>query len=93
MAAGKGKKVAFYWEAEDADTADAEGRKEVTYDWLLDQTQRFANVLKGLGVGKGDVVGIFMPMIPETVAAMLACSRIGAVHNVVFGGFSASSLK
>jgi acetyl-CoA synthetase len=50
-------------------------------------------VLKGLGVGKGDVVGIFMPMVPETAAAMLACARIGAVHNVVFGGFSASSLK
>jgi acetyl-CoA synthetase len=91
VAAGRGQNVAFHWEAEDAD--DAGGRKAITYEWLLDQTQRFANVLKGLGVGKGDVVGIFMPMIPETAVAMLACARIGAVHNVVFGGFSASSLQ
>ena len=60
---------------------------------LLDQTQRFANVMKGLGIGKGDVVGIYMPMVPEAVVAMLACTRIGAVHNVVFGGFSAESLR
>ncbi len=93
VAAGNGGRVAFHWEAEDADELGDEGRKAITYDWLLDQTQRFANVLKGLGVGKGDVVGIFMPMVPETTAAMLACARIGAVHNVVFGGFSASSLK
>jgi acetyl-CoA synthetase len=93
VAAGRGQKVAFHWEAEDADQMGEEGRKAITYDWLLDQTQRFANVLKGLGVGKGDVVGIFMPMVPETAAAMLACTRIGAVHNVVFGGFSAASLK
>ena len=56
-------------------------------------TQRFANALKGLGIGKGDVVGIYLPMLPETVAAMLACARIGAIHNVVFGGFSAESVK
>jgi acetyl-CoA synthetase len=93
VAAGRGQKVASHWEAEDADQMGEEGRKAITYDWLLDQTQRFANVLKGLGVGKGDVVGIFMPMVPETAAAMLACTRIGAVHNVVFGGFSAASLK
>ncbi|MEX0620622.1 MAG: AMP-binding protein, partial [Solirubrobacterales bacterium] len=93
VAAGMGEKVAFYWEAEDAEETGVEGRKAVTFDWLLDQTQRFANVLKGLGVSKGDVVGIFMPMVPETAVAMLACARIGAVHNVVFGGFSASSLK
>jgi acetyl-CoA synthetase len=93
VAAGRGQKVAFHWEAEDADQMGEEGRKAITYDWLLDQTQRFANVLRGLGVGKGDVVGIFMPMVPETAAAMLACTRIGAVHNVVFGGFSAASLK
>jgi acetyl-CoA synthetase len=91
--AGNGDRVAFHWEAEDADEIGEDGRKAITYDWLLDQTQRFANVLKGLGVGKGDVVGIFMPMVPETAAAMLACARIGAVHNVVFGGFSAASLK
>ena len=55
--------------------------------------QKFANALKDLGVGKGDVVGIFLPMIPEVVVAMLACARIGAIHNVVFGGFSAESVK
>ena len=93
VAAGNGERVAFHWEAEDADQSGDEGRKAITYAWLLDQTQRFANVLKDLGVGKGDVVGIFMPMVPETAAAMLACARIGAVHNVVFGGFSAESLR
>lgn len=93
VAAGKGGKTAFHWEAEDADEKGSEGRKAITYDWLLDQTARFANVLKGFGIGKGDVVGIYMPMVPETAVAMLACTRIGAVHNVVFGGFSASSLK
>jgi acetyl-CoA synthetase len=85
--AGKGDKVAYHWVGEDGDT------KDVTYADLLDSTQRFANVLKSLGVEKGDVVGIFMPMVPETPAAMLACARIGAVHNVVFGGFSVESVK
>ena len=85
--AGRGDRVAFYWEGED------ETRKEVTYADLLDSTQRFANVLRGLGVEKGDVVGIFLPMVPEAVAAMLACARIGAIHNVVFGGFAAESVK
>src|ERR671938_1603770 len=56
-------------------------------------TQRFANVYKKLGVERGEVVGIFLPMLPETPAAMLACARIGAVHNVVFGGFSVNSVK
>ena len=86
VAAGNGDRIAYYWEGEDAT------RKEITYDWLLEQTQRAANGLKSLGVGKGDVVGIFMPMIPEAAVAMLACSRIGAIHNVVFGGFSAASV-
>ena len=85
--AGKGDKVAFHWVGEDGD------RKDVTYADLLDSTKRFANVLKSLGVGKGDVVGIFLPMVPETPSAMLACARIGAVHNVVFGGFSVESVK
>jgi acetyl-CoA synthetase len=84
---GKGERVAFHWEGED------ENRKEVTYADLLDQTQRFANALRDLGVGKGDVVGIYLPMVPEAVIAMLACARIGAIHNVVFGGFSAESVK
>jgi acetyl-CoA synthetase len=85
--AGNGDRIALYWEGEDAD------RREVTYADLLDQTQRFANVLKGLGIGKGDVVGIYLPMLPETVAAMLGCARVGAIHNLVFGGFSADSVK
>jgi acetyl-CoA synthetase len=91
--AGRGEKVAFHWEAENAGELGDGGRKAVTYADLLDSTQRFANVLRDLGVGKGDVVGIFMPMLPETVAAMLACARIGAIHNVVFGGFSAESVR
>src|SRR4051794_37519445 len=85
--ADKGDKVAFHWVGEDGDT------KDVTYADLLATTKRFANVLKKLGVEKGDVVGIYMPMLPETPAAMLACARIGAVHNVVFGGFSVQSVK
>jgi len=91
--AGRGERVAIHWEAENADELGDDGRRAVTYAGLLDSTQRFANVLRDLGVGKGDVVGIFMPMVPETVAAMLACARIGAIHNVVFGGFSAESVK
>ena len=84
---GRGDKVAYHWIGEDGETRD------VTYADLLDMTKRFANVLKSLGVEKGDVVGIYMPMIPETPAAMLACARIGATHNVVFGGFSVESVK
>src|SRR3954453_23524563 len=85
--AGRGDKVAFHWVGENGDT------KDVTYADLLATTKRFANALKKLGVEKGDVVGIYMPMLPETPAAMLACARIGAVHNVVFGGFSVKSVK
>jgi len=85
--AGRGDSVAFYWEGEDAT------RREVTYADLLAETQRFANALRSLGVGKGDVVGIFMPMVPEAVVAMLASARIGAIHNVVFGGFSAEAVR
>jgi acetyl-CoA synthetase len=85
--AGQGEKVAFYFEGEPGDT------RTVTYAELLDETQRFANVLKGFGVTKGDRVNIYLPMIPEAAVAMLACARIGAVHSVVFGGFSAQSLS
>ncbi|MSX56866.1 MAG: acetate--CoA ligase, partial [Actinobacteria bacterium] len=84
--AGKGDKVAFHWEGEPGDS------RTVTYSELLDEVQRFANVLKGLGVAKGDRVNIYLPMIPEAAVAMLACARIGAAHSVVFGGFSAQSL-
>jgi len=93
VSAGHGDRVAFHWEAEDADELGDDGRRTITYAWLLDQVQRFANVLKSLGVGKGDVVGIYMPMVPEAVAAMLACARIGALHNVVFGGFSPEAVR
>jgi len=85
--AGRGDKVAFHWEGEPGDT------RTITYDALLADVQRFANVLKGLGVAKGDRVNIYMPMIPEAVVAMLACARIGAPHSVVFGGFSAEALR
>jgi acetyl-CoA synthetase len=84
--AGKGTKIAYYWEGEPGET------REVTYQELLDETQRCANALKELGVRKGDRVAIYMPMIPELPVAMLACARIGAPFTVVFGGFSAEAL-
>jgi acetyl-CoA synthetase len=85
--AGNGERVAFHWRGEEGEERD------VTYAELLADTQRFANALKGLGVGRGDIVGIYLPMIPEVVVAMLACARIGAPHNVVFGGFSAEAVR
>ena len=84
--AGRGNKVAYHWEGEPGDT------RTITYDDLHADVQRFANVLKGLGVAKGDRICIYMPMIPELPIAMLACARIGAAHSVVFGGFSPDSL-
>src|SRR5688572_23817945 len=84
--AGRGDKVAYHWEGEPGDT------RKITYADLHQEVQRFANVLKGLGVEKGDRVCIYMPMIPELPVAMLACARIGAPHSVVFGGFSPDSL-
>ncbi len=85
--AGRGDRVAFHWRGEEGEERD------VTYAELLAETKRFANALRDHGVGKGDVVGIYLPMIPEVVVAMLACARIGAPHNVVFGGFSAESVR
>uniref|UniRef100_A0A1I8FEE5 acetate--CoA ligase n=1 Tax=Macrostomum lignano TaxID=282301 RepID=A0A1I8FEE5_9PLAT len=85
--AGRGDRVAFYWEGN-----DPEDRTSITYAELLRQVCRFANVLKSNGVKKGDRVAIYMPMVLELVVAMLACARIGAVHSIVFGGFSAGSL-
>jgi len=84
----RGDQVAILWEGDDP----KEDRK-ITYRELHAEVCRFANVLKGRGVKKGDRVCIYMPMIPETAVAMLACARIGAVHSVVFGGFSPESLK
>jgi acetyl-CoA synthetase len=86
VAAGNGDRVAFHWEGEPGDT------RTITYADLLAETERFANVLKSLGVAKGDRVAIYLPMIPEATVALLACARIGAPHSVVFGGFSADSL-
>ncbi|HEU0315706.1 MAG TPA: acetate--CoA ligase [Solirubrobacteraceae bacterium] len=87
VAAGRGDRVAFHWHGEEG------GEISLTYADLLRDVQRFANVLRGLGVEKGDVVGIYLPMIPAVVVAMLACARIGAPHNVVFGGFSAEAVR
>jgi acetyl-CoA synthetase len=85
--AGNGDRVAYHWRGEEGE------EKDLTYADLLADVQRFANALKDIGIKKGDVVGIYLPMIPEVVIAMLACARIGAPHNVVFGGFSADSVR
>jgi len=85
--AGNGDRVAFHWRGEEGEERD------LTYADLHRDVQRFANALKDLGIGKGDIVGIYLPMIPEVVVAMLACARIGAPHNVVFGGFAADSVR
>ena len=88
VAAGRGERTALLW------VADEEGTyRHVSYRELKHEVCRLANVLLAHGVRKGDRVCIYMPMIPETVYAMLACARIGAVHSVVFGGFSAESLR
>src|SRR5450432_2993229 len=85
--AGLGDRVAFHWHGEEGE------QRDLTYAELLADVQRLANGLKARGVGKGDVVGIYLPMIPEVVVAMLACARIGAPHNVVFGGFSPEAVR
>ena len=85
--AGNGDRVAFHWFGEEGE------QRDITYADLHRDVQRFANALKAQGIGKGDVVGIYLPMIPEVVVAMLACARIGAPHNVVFGGFAPESVK
>ncbi len=84
--AGHGDRVAFHWEGEPGDT------RTITYAELLDDVSRAANALLALGVERGDRVAIYLPMIPELAVTMLACARIGAVHSVVFGGFSANAL-
>ncbi len=87
VAAGLGDRVAIHWRGEGGEERD------ISYADLHRDVQRFANALKAVGVGKGDVVGIFLPMIPEVVVAMLACARVGAPHNVVFGGFAPESVR
>ncbi len=85
--AGRGGRVAYHWRGEEGQ------EREITYAQLLAEVEGFASALKDLGVQRGDVVGIYLPMIPEVVVAMLACARIGAPHNVVFGGFSAEAVR
>jgi acetyl-CoA synthetase len=85
--AGNGERVAYHWRGEEGEELD------ITYADLHRDVQQFANALKDRGIGKGDVVGIYLPMIPEVVVAMLACARIGAPHNVVFGGFSPEAVR
>jgi len=80
-------KAAIIWEGEPGD------QRVITYGELHREVQKFANVLKGLGVKKGDRVGLYMPMIPELAVAMLACTRIGAPHTIIFGGFSSDSIR
>jgi len=87
VAAGHGDRVAFHWEGEPGDT------RTITYAELLDDVGRAANALRALGVTRGDRVAVYLPMIPELAITMLACARIGAVHSVVFGGFSANALR
>jgi acetyl-CoA synthetase len=83
---GRGDRVAFYFEGEPGDT------QTITYADLLSRVCQAANALKALGIKQGDRIAIYMPMIPEAAVAMLACARLGAMHSVVFGGFSADSL-
>ncbi len=87
VAGGHRNKAALVWEGEPGDT------RIYTYWDLLREVSRFANALKGLGVKRGDRVAIYLPMVPEAAIVMLACARIGAPHSVVFGGFSADSLR
>jgi acetyl-CoA synthetase len=87
VGAGRGGRVAFFWRGEEGE------ERAITYAQLLGDVKRLASALKDLGVKPGDVVGIYLPMIPEVVVAMLACARIGAPHNVVFGGFSAEAVR
>lgn len=84
--AGRGDRVAFYWEGEPGDT------RTITYAELTKEVSRFAAALTKLGIQKGDRVSIYMPMVPELPVAMLACARIGAIHSVIFGGFSAEAI-
>lgn len=86
VAAGRGDRIAFHFEGEPGD------KRTLTYKDVLDEVCRFANGLKKLGIQKGDRVSIYLPMVPELPIAMLACARIGAVHSVIFGGFSAEAI-
>jgi acetyl-CoA synthetase len=87
VAAGHGDQVAYHWVGDPGDT------RTITYADLLRDVSQAANALRALGIGRGDRVAIYMPMIPELPTAMLACARIGAIHSVIFGGFSANALR
>lgn len=84
----KKNQVALIWEGDEPGVD-----KQITYGELSKQVSRIANVMKAMGVKKGDVVTLYMPMIPELAMTMLACARIGAIHSIVFAGFSAESLR
>src|SRR5712691_6301837 len=88
LASPRKNKAALIWEGDSPDES-----RVLTYQDVFRETCKFANVLKKNGVKKGDRVTLYMPMVPELAIAMLACARIGAIHSVVFGGFSAESLK
>ena len=88
VAAGNGDRLALVYDSPITGTA-----RTYTYAQLTDEVARFAGVLRDLGVGRGDRVVIYMPMVPEAIVAMLACARLGIMHSVVFGGFSASALR
>src|SRR5947208_12022141 len=85
--AGRGDRVAYHWEGEPGDT------RTITYAELLHDVSQLANALRALGVERGDRVNVYLGMVPELPMALLACARIGAVHSVVFGGFSSDSLR
>ena len=85
---GHGNDIAIIWEGNEPTL-----EKKFTYKQLLDEVQKFTNVLESKGVKKGDRICIYLQMLPELVISMLACTRIGAIHSIVFGGFSAESLR
>ena len=93
IAKGLGDKVAIVFEGEPTQDGKATEVRRITYRELHRGVSRFANVLKSLGLQKGDTVAIYMPMVPELAMAVLACARIGVIHSVVFGGFSAESIR
>ena len=82
------KKTAIIWQGEDEDNV-----KKFTYEELHKEVCKFANVMKSKGIGKGDRVAIYMPMLPELAIVMLSCTRIGAIHSIIFGGFSADAIQ
>ncbi|MFC5750805.1 acetate--CoA ligase [Actinomadura rugatobispora] len=92
VAGGAGERTALIWDSAMVDPSRTPARRSFTYRELRDEVARVAGALAALGVGKGDRVVVYMPMVPEAVMTMLACARIGAVHSVVFGGFAAKEL-